>query len=251
MVGDVTGFVAATYRRGVLLVHVPTTLLAQVESAIGGKAAVNHPLSKNAIGAFYQPAFVFSDIGLLSTLPAREIICGLGEVLKYAIISKAMFSFLDQHLDDVLRANLDVLQEIVLQCNAVKAKMISEDERETNPTGGRAILNLGHTIGHTLEHLSHYKLHHGEAVLLGLKWELHIARKAELISQDEFKRINSLLHRVNFKPDLKFLDKKTLMKTIFGKNGKAQFVLPKKIGEGIITDDIDVALVQAVLKEMK
>ena len=249
VVGDVAGFVAATYRRGVPLVQIPTTRLAQVESSIGGKVAVNHPLSKNAVGAFLQPKFVFSDVNLLSTLPKREIICGLGEVLKYGIIDVGMFSFLDEHLDEILRYDIDILQETVLRCNALKAPMIAEDEKETNPAGGRAVLNLGHAIGHALENLSSYKLHHGEAVLVGLEWELEIAREAQLIEKEEYQRILALLKRVNFKPDLKFLKRNMLLNTIIGKNGKPKFVLARKIGEVAIGAEIDSSIVGTILKE--
>ena len=249
VVGDVTGFVAATYRRGIRIVHIPTTLLGQVESAIGGKTAVNHPLSKNAVGVFYQPTFVFSDIALLSTLPRREIICGLGEVLKYAMLSETMFSFIDRHLERIFLVDPDIIQELVLNCNRMKAQMVSEDEREINPTGGRAVLNLGHTIGHALEHLSNYKLHHGEAVLIGLKLELRIARATAIIGQDEFERIDSLLQRVEFNPDLSFIKRKLLLEVLFGKNRRPMFVLPKKIGNVLFTGDIGVSTVQAALKE--
>ena len=247
VVGDVTGFVAATYRRGVMLIQVPTTLLAQVESAIGGKTGVNHPRSKNAIGAFYQPKFVFSDVNLLSTLPRREIICGLGEALKYAILSEKIFCLLDENLDEIVAKNLEVLQELILQCNSFKAKLISEDERELNPAGGRLVLNLGHTIGHALENLSNYKLHHGEAVLVGLKWELLLAKEAQIVSKNDFERINALLNRINYCPDLRFLSHGRLVRAVFSRNGKARFVLPNKVGEVFVTEEIEASLVQAVL----
>ncbi len=251
VVGDVTGFTAATYRRGVKLVHVPTTLLAQVESAIGGKTAINHPNGKNAIGAFYQPKFVLSDVALLSTLPKREIFCGLGEVVKYAILDEQFCSLLEQYLENIIRLDLDVLQDIVLHCNILKAAMVSADERETNASRGRAVLNLGHTIGHALEHHSRYKLHHGEAVLIGLRWELHIARDAGIISKDGFERIHSILQRIQFKPNWTFFNKTTFMKQLFGKNKKVKFVLPKKVGEILITNDIDPRLVLAAMKNTK
>src|ERR1051326_4527670 len=152
--GDVAGFVAANYRRGTPFVQIPTTLLGQVESALGGKVGVNHPLGKNAVGTFYQPKFVFSDIDLLLTLPPRELVCGLGEVLKYAILDAGIYALMEAHLDSIVRLDPEILEETVVRCNMLKAAMISEDERETRPEGGRMVLNLGHRIGHVLEELS-------------------------------------------------------------------------------------------------
>ncbi|MBI4549239.1 MAG: 3-dehydroquinate synthase [Ignavibacteriae bacterium] len=250
VVGDLAGFVAATYRRGVDFIQVPTTFLAQVESAIGGKVAINHPMGKNILGAYYQPKFVFSDVYLLSTLPRRETICGLGELLKYAFLSEEMFCFLEENLDEVLNTNLDILQEIIVRCNMFKVKLISEDEREENPTGGRQILNLGHTIGHALETLSSYKLHHGEAVLVGLRWELHIAREARIIDRNSFAKLEELLRQVPYEPPLKFLRISNLLKALYGKKTKAKFVLPKSIGEIVVSDEIDARLVEPILRNL-
>ncbi|MDI6767196.1 MAG: 3-dehydroquinate synthase [Bacteroidota bacterium] len=248
VVGDVTGFVAATYRRGVQLVQLPTTLLAMVESSIGGKTAVNHPLAKNAIGAFYQPKFVFSDVQFLQTLPSREVICGLGEVLKYAILDKNIFNFLYEHLNEILQLDLDVTQELILLCNTYKAKLIETDEFEKDTKGGRTVLNLGHTIGHALENLSKYKLHHGEAVLIGLKWELEIAGKAQIIDQNYFENISSLLERVAYHPKLNFLNYETLIRQIFKNGKKARFILPQTFGKVFITDKLKPSLIKAVIK---
>ncbi len=249
VVGDVTGFVAATYRRGVPYIQIPTTLLAQVESAIGGKTGVNLHENKNAVGAFYQPKFVFSDVSLLSSLPKREIICGLGEMLKYAYLDEEIFCLIDNHLDDVMNLDLDVLEKLIVKCNAVKARLVSEDERELKPTGGRMVLNLGHTIGHALEVLSSYKLHHGEAVLIGLRWELQLAKNAGIVAKSDFEKLNNLLQRIHFQPKMNFLKPKALVEKIFGKEKQVRFILPKQIGE-VVAERIARALVVACLKRV-
>jgi 3-dehydroquinate synthase len=250
VVGDVAGFVAANYRRGTPFVQIPTTLLGQVESALGGKVGVNHPLAKNAVGTFYQPKFVFSDIDLLLTLTPRELICGLGEVLKYAILDAGIYAFIDAHLDSIVRLDPEILEETVVRCNMLKAAMISEDERETRPEGGRMVLNLGHRIGHVLEELSNFRLHHGEAVVVGLRWELAIARAAGVIDKPAWEEINRLLERIAFRPDLGFIRMDSLIGAIFGREGKARFVLPAGLGKVTTTDSLQPRLVRSVLKSL-
>lgn len=250
VVGDLAGFVAATYRRGVPLLQVPTTLLGQIESSIGGKTGINIGETKNAAGVFYQPKFVFSDIHLLSTLPQREIICGIGEILKYGYLTEEMFLFLDAHIDHILNKDLNVIEETVVRCNRMKAGMISEDERETNPTGGRMALNLGHTIGHALEILSNYKLHHGEAVIIGLKWELALAKEAGTVDDHTFEKVNSLLSRIRFIPRMEFLTQPKFVKSIFGKSTTAKFILLKRIGT-IEAVEIESSLFKKIMKNKK
>lgn len=250
VIGDITGFVAATYRRGMRYIQMPTTLLAQVESALGGKTGVNFGEGKNLIGAFHQPTLIFSDVDYLSTLPQREIISGLGEVLKYAYLSKNMFSFLDKHLERLLERDPVLLQETILRCNELKAKMIEEDERETLPSGGRMVLNLGHTIGHALESLSKYTLRHGEAVLLGLRWELEIAKEAKILDPKSGEKLGQLLARVHFQPRLPFLKMTELMRKIFGKNTQAKFILPKSIGV-VAAKHIDASRARNVLHKIQ
>lgn len=156
VIGDLAGFVAATYQRGIKLVQVPTTLLAQVDSSIGGKVGVNHPLGKNMIGAFHQPTFVWMDTDHLKTLPPREFICGLGEVLKYGIIrDPEMFGFLEMNLEKIMQREAEAIAYVQTRCASIKAEIVSQDEKEY---GMRIILNCGHTIGHGLESAGHYKL---------------------------------------------------------------------------------------------
>jgi 3-dehydroquinate synthase len=250
VVGDVAGFVAANYRRGTPFIQIPTTLLGQVESAIGGKVGVNHPLAKNALGTFYQPKFVCSDIDVLSTLPKREVICGMGEMLKYAMLDAGIYLLIDTHLDAILRLDPELLEEVLLRCNRLKAKMISEDEREVSPSAGRMVLNLGHRIGHVLEQMSDFKLHHGEAVVIGLRWELAISREAGLIDRESHESINRLLERIDFRPRLNFVRADSLIRGIFGRSGKARFVLPAGMGKVTVTDSLGAGLVRSALKRM-
>ncbi|MBI3365687.1 MAG: 3-dehydroquinate synthase [Ignavibacteriae bacterium] len=251
VVGDVAGFAAAIYRRGIPIVHVPTTLLAQVESAIGGKVGVNHPESKNAFGVFHQPAFVFSDVELLRTLPDREITCGLGEMLKYALFDEQLFSFFETHLDAVQSRDIDMIEESIYHCNAVKVQLVAEDERELKPDGGRVILNLGHTIGHALETCSHYELHHGEAVLVGLRWELALALKIGLLGREDFQRINELFDRVNYRPSLETITVESIMHAMYHRSTRVRFILPKTIGDIIAVHTILPEEVRAVLGDQK
>lgn len=248
VVGDVTGLVAALYRRGSPLIQIPTTLLAQVESAIGGKVGVNHALAKNAIGTFYQPRVVLSDVVLLETLPRREIICGLGEIAKYAILDAEILGFLEAHLDSIMALDPEVLEETIALCNVIKARLVSNDERETDPAGGRNVLNLGHRIGHALEHLSHFRLHHGEAVVVGLRLELEIAKEAGVVDPAGYENIKRLLDRIDYWPRLGFIRPAQVVSEIFGGKGRAAFVLPVSVGRVTSTGSIEPRLVLSVLK---
>jgi len=251
VIGDLTGFVASIYQRGVRLVQIPTTLLAQIDSAIGGKVGINHPLGKNMIGAFYQPLFVWSDIDYLKTLPVREIICGIGEVVKYGIIRSAeLFEFLESTLDKVMELDKESILFVVEQCSKIKAEVVSQDERES---GLRMILNCGHTIGHGFESAGNYKLlKHGEAILLGLVAESYIASKMGLLDNDAFERILALVNKVPVKVKISSLkinkifsaisrDKKRTLK-------KSRFALPVKIGDVKIVEDVDEKLIQEAIK---
>lgn len=249
VVGDLTGFVAATYRRGINLIHIPTTLLAQIESSIGGKTGVNHPLSKNAIGAFHQPVFVLTDVRLLSTLPKREIISGMGELLKYACLNETMFAFIDEHLERMLALDLEILEETIFRCASMKAEMVAEDEKETKNEGGRMVLNLGHTIGHALESLSNYTLRHGEAVLIGLRYELEIARRSDILAEADYKRLLELQRRIVFQHKSPLPTPKAILKKLFAQAKPPRFVLPQAIGKIISTNEINPDLVKSVLDE--
>lgn len=235
------------------MIQVPTTLLAQVDSSIGGKVGVNHPLGKNMIGAFYQPEFVWIDTDYLKTLPLREVICGFGEVLKYGVIRDAeLFGFLESNLDKILSLDTDAVLYVLGQCAAIKADIVSRDEKES---GIRIILNYGHTIGHGLEFAGHYKLmKHGEAVLLGIIAESFIAKEMKLLDIDSYERIVTLICRVSIKAkiaSLKFVD----IVNAIGRDkkrvgAKLRFVLPVKIGEVKVVDDVKPKLIQKAVKEI-
>ncbi len=241
VVGDVAGFAASTFMRGVPFVQVPTSLLAQVDSSVGGKVGVNHPRGKNMIGSFYQPIAVFIDTVTLSTLPRAELLAGMVEVIKYGVIKDAsLFDYIEKNLPKILELNDNALKTIISMSCSIKAKIVEEDEREA---GLRAILNYGHTIGHALEALTHYKKYrHGEAVAIGMVCASKIAVNMGLADETVSLRQISLLKRLGMptrnyaiKPDdiidTLYLDKKTL-------KGILRFILPTKIGNVIISEKV-------------
>jgi len=194
VVGDLAGFAAATYLRGIPCVQVPTTLLAQVDSAIGGKTGINHVAGKNLIGAFAQPRFVLADVETLRTLPRRELVAGLAEVVKYGIIlDPGLFALIENQLPAVQHLERDLLARIVRMCCTLKALVVGEDETES---GYRAVLNFGHTIAHGLESLTEYKQYlHGEAVAIGMVAAARISRRLGFCSDVDYQRIRRLLER--------------------------------------------------------
>jgi 3-dehydroquinate synthase len=250
VITDLGGFVASTYMRGISLALVPTTLLGQVDAAIGGKTAVNLPHGKNLVGTFHQPCAVFCDPETLRTLPEREYVSGLGEVVKYGMIRDAgLFGFIERSLSGIRERAPEVLEEIVSRCVAIKAEVVSKDEKES---GLRAILNYGHTIGHALEAAGEYKtLHHGEAVSIGmeaeaiLSMELGIAPIEALASQNRILKLLGLptrIRKMNLKKVLAALkmDKK-------GEKGSARFVLPEAVGRVRWGVEVPAALITAAL----
>ena len=185
--GDLAGFVAATWMRGVHFVQVPTTLLAMVDSSVGGKTGVNHPRAKNLIGAFWQPQAVIVDPDCLKTLPPREVRAGLAEVIKYGVIADAeFFEWLETNLDAVLALDAGALTHVIARSCQIKAEIVGQDERESDAVGRRAILNYGHTVGHAVEAVASYgALLHGEAIAVGMNVELLLAVQLGVIGQDE------------------------------------------------------------------
>ncbi len=236
VIGDLAGFVASTYLRGVNLVQIPTTLLAQVDSSIGGKVGINHPLGKNLIGAFYQPKMVIADISFLQTLPEEEFVCGMGEVVKYGILSdEDLFAKLENNLDVIGKKSAPLLlTEIVYACAKIKAEIVEKDEREQ---GIRAYLNLGHTFAHALETFFKYEgLKHGQAVAHGMKSALYISRKQCMIETKIAARIEQLIDRFDVKiPTSKKLDPLELVSIMKRdkkiRQGKINLVLPEDIGK--------------------
>jgi 3-dehydroquinate synthase len=241
-VGDLAGFAAAIYLRGIDLVQVPTTLLAQVDSGIGGKAAVNHPKGKNLIGAFKQPGLVASDPGLLASLPRRELCSGLAEIVKYGVIADSdLFRKVEEMGSALLDADPRALTEVVRSCSAIKAGYVEEDERDLK--GIRAALNYGHTMGHAVETLSKPKLRHGEAVAIGMDFAGRLSVKLGLMRDGELKRQRDLLASLGLEtsmPDLgqeEILDALRRDKKVEG--GSVRFVLSTGIGKTPVIKPID------------
>lgn len=246
VVGDMTGFAAACYQRGVNFIQIPTTLLSMVDSSVGGKTGVNHAMGKNMIGAFYQPQAVIADISLLKTLPAREVSAGLAEVIKYGLISDAeFFIWLENNIELLMQGDEAALTYAVLRSCQNKADVVAQDEHEG---GIRAILNLGHTFGHAIETAQGYgNWLHGEAVAAGMVMAADLSMRRGDISNDDLQRIIALLERANLPtkapadmtPEqfvaLMGVDKKVL-------DGRLRLVLLESLGRAIVTSDIDTKL---------
>ncbi|MBW2983715.1 3-dehydroquinate synthase [Candidatus Woesearchaeota archaeon] len=234
VVGDIAGFVAATFNRGIPYVQVPTTLLAMVDSSIGGKVAIDHPLGKNLVGAFHQPKKVFIDLDILKTLPKREILNGLAEIIKHAVIAdKEFFGFLDKNMEKILSADSKLMEKTIKRACEIKARVVEADEKES---GLRKILNFGHTIGHAVEALTNFQISHGEAVSIGMVKEAQLAKELELISQKDVDKIKAILEKAGASTKLpigirhKDIIKKTLLdKKVRG--GKVEYSLPLRIGK--------------------
>jgi 3-dehydroquinate synthase len=201
VVGDLAGFAAATYLRGIPYLQLPTTLLAQVDSSVGGKTGIDHPRGKNLIGAFYQPRAVLIDLATLRTLPRRQLLAGFAEVVKYgAILDAELFAFLEQELAQVLALDSAVLQHVVRRCCELKAQVVERDERES---GERAVLNFGHTIGHALESVTGYtRFLHGEAVAIGMVAEARVSAALGLCRPEVVERLRALLERAGLPVEL-------------------------------------------------
>ena len=251
VIGDITGFAAATYQRGMPYVQMPTTLLAQVDSSVGGKTAINHPGGKNMIGAFYQPRLVLADTATLATLPAREYAAGLAEVSKYGLIrDAAFFDWLETNLDALLRHDAGALAHAVARSCEHKAEVVAADEREES--GVRALLNLGHTFGHAIEAGMGYGAWlHGEAVAAGTLMAARVSRRMGLLDATAVARIRALLVRAGLPvtaPALgrdRYLELMGLDKKVEG--GRVRFILLKAIGDAFLTAEISPDALAAVL----
>ena len=254
VIGDMTGFAAATWLRGVNFVQVPTSLLAMVDASVGGKTGVNHPQGKNLIGAFYQPKLVLIDPSVLKTLPAREFRAGMAEVIKYGIIwDEDLFTKLEQaeDIDRFEAINQELLQTILVRSTQAKAEVVSQDEKEA---GLRAILNYGHTIGHAVESLTNYQQFvHGEAVAIGMVAAGQIATSMELWTEEEANRQDRLIAKTNLPTKIPTdLDINAIIETLQSdkkvKAGKVRFILPTQIGKVIITDKVTEGIVKNIIE---
>jgi 3-dehydroquinate synthase len=253
VVGDVAGYAAATYRRGVPLIQIPTTLLSQVDSSVGGKTAINHPAGKNMIGAFYQPQAVIVSLEMLESLPDREFHAGLAEVIKYgAIMDEAFFVWLEENVENLLRRDYDALGYAVERCCASKAEVVEGDETEL---GLRALLNFGHTFGHAIEAgLGFGKWLHGEAVAVGMLLAMRMSVLSDFVPQSDCDRLRALLVRVGLPVEapnlgrdnylgLMGFDKKVL-------DGKLRLILLKQLGRAYVSADFSPDILNKVLDEI-
>ena len=243
VIGDMTGFAAASYQRGVEFIQIPTTLLSQVDSSVGGKTGVNHPLGKNMIGAFYQPRAVLADTTVLQSLPPRELAAGLAEVIKYGLIYDLGFlGWIESNIDKLNSCDPDALTEAIFRSCEIKAKVVAQDEREG---GLRAILNFGHTFGHAIETDQGYgNWLHGEAVSAGMWMAADLSHRLGWINAEDLNRVERILNlaKLPVRPpqsisperfvELMSVDKKVL-------DGRLRLVLLKALGEAVITDDVD------------
>ncbi len=251
VIGDMTGFAAACYQRGAPFIQIPTTLLAQVDSSVGGKTAINHPRGKNMIGAFYQPRAVLADMAVLDTLPERELSAGLAEVIKYALLGDVQFlAWLEQHIEALRARDRATLAEAVRHCCQMKADIVGEDEKET---GVRALLNLGHTFGHAIEAGMGYGAWlHGEAVAAGMVLAAETSRLLGWISEADVARVTALIERAGLpilSPDLGVdawishmgHDKKV-------EEGQLRFVLLRQLGQAVIEKGVPLTVLREVLQ---
>lgn len=254
VIGDLAGFVASIYKRGIPYIQVPTTLLAQVDSAIGGKTAVDLVEAKNLVGAFYQPRLVFSDTAVLGSLDLRQVRSGLAEVIKYAIIKdKQLFVYLERNYKNILALEQPALEFIVGRCSKIKAKIVEQDEKEEK--GIRTILNFGHTIGHALEAATNFKgYNHGEAIALGMLIASQISKSLKLINDSGLKRIERLLEAVGLPTRIKRVTLQAIIEAHYYDKkfigGKNRLVLIKDIGKTQVLENVPLEIIRGGIKKV-
>ncbi len=252
VVGDLAGYVAAAYKRGIPYFQLPTTFLAQIDSAIGGKVGIDLPMGKNLVGAFYQPKVVFSDVASLATLSKRQIRNGLAEAIKYGIIyDKKLFDFIARHYESLLNHDLKALEKVVLSCSKIKAEVVVADEKETK--GIRTILNFGHTVGHAIEAAGTYNdYQHGEAIALGMRVAADISYQLKLLSSENVLKINQLLSAVGLPEKIQKIRLADIMHKMQHdkkfQSGKNRFVLAEAIGKVSVVEGIDLKIIKQAIK---
>ncbi|MBN1911877.1 MAG: 3-dehydroquinate synthase [Pirellulales bacterium] len=252
VVGDLAGFIAATYARGVRFFQVPTSLLAQVDSSVGGKVGINLPEAKNLVGAFLQPIGVLIDTTVLDTLPEREYLAGLGEVVKYGVILDAdLFDRLEANVAKLLERDHELLTDVIAQCCRLKADVVRQDEREE--TGLRAVLNYGHTFGHAVETLSGYgEVLHGEAVSIGMDCAARLAQRLGRFDAESTRRQHALLTALGLPTALPKLDADRMLEAMMHdkkvQHGRLRLVLPDRLGHVELVDDVAPGEVRAILE---
>lgn len=254
VIGDLAGFVASIYKRGIPYIQIPTTLLAQVDSAIGGKTAVDLVEAKNLVGAFYQPRLVFSDTAILGSLDLRQVRSGLAEVIKYAIIKdEQLFVYLERNYKNILALKQPDLELIVWRCSKIKAKIVEQDEKEEK--GIRTILNFGHTIGHALEAATNFKgYNHGEAIALGMLVACQISQGLRLINDKILKRIEKLLEVVGLPTKIEKVTLQDIIKAHYYDKkfigSKNRFVLIKDIGKTKVVENVPLEIIRKAIKKL-
>jgi 3-dehydroquinate synthase len=248
--GDLAGFIASSYMRGIPFIQIPTSLLAQVDSSVGGKTGVDIPEGKNLVGAFYQPKAVYIDTDVLTTLPRLELLAGMAEVIKYAVIRDAnFFKYLKEVREDVLALRPEAIETIISRCCTIKAEIVAEDEQESNI---RRILNFGHTIGHAVESVSEFSIIHGNGVAIGMVAATRLAVAKGILKQTDAENIVALLQAYGLPTAIPEHFDRQRIKMFLNtdkKNvsGKLAFILPERIGNVIITDEISEHLLDEVL----
>ena len=250
VIGDMAGFCASSILRGVDFIQIPTTLLSQVDSSVGGKTGFNNKHGKNLVGAFYQPKKVLIDPNVLNTLPEKEFQCGMGEVIKYAFIerscgAKEYFNLFELFEKNNVNELINIIEDIIYACVSLKAAVVEQDEKEK---GLRALLNLGHTYAHAIEKISNYKISHGQAVLAGIKMALKASLIKGVINENYYNFGTNLIDKYNFAPKLKKLNPDKIIDIMKSdkkvKNSKINLILPRTAAQAALFDDIDELLIK-------
>lgn len=257
VVGDLTGFVASIYKRGIPYIQIPTTLLAQVDSSIGGKTAIDLPAAKNLVGAFYQPKIVISDVSVLTSLPKRRMISAMAEIIKYGVIKDSkLFGYLEKNYSNILNGNVKALESVIARSSAIKAGVVEKDEFDNK--GVRATLNYGHTIGHAVEAASAYSglYDHGESVAIGMAAAVVVSLNLKLIKPSDARRILSLIAKCGLPLDVKSIKLTKIREALSHDkkfiHGINRFILPAAIGKVRIVEDVPERIVKdAILAHLK
>ncbi len=253
VIGDLAGFTAATYQRGVPLIQLPTTLLAQADSSIGGKTAVNHGRLKNMVGTYYQPRLTVSDTSVLASLTPSQIGDGLAEIIKHgAILDAELFGYLEKNLDDVLALEAETMERVVARSAAIKAGVVEEDELDL---GRRNILNYGHTTGHAVETVSDFGVSHGQAVAFGMLVAGRVSRAMGLLGDDDAGRIERLIERAGLVGEMPALDTEQLLEAMQHDkkivDGRGRFVLLRAIGDVFVSDQVGAEQIRTALESLE
>ncbi len=253
VIGDLAGFVASIYKRGIPYIQVPTTFLAQIDSAIGGKVGIDLAIGKNLVGSFYQPRLVWCDLSVLSTLSQRQMCNGLAECIKYGTIrDKYLFQYIERHLKKILELDLRCLEYVVHRCTEIKVRVVEEDEKEKK--GLRSILNYGHTIGHAIETATHYRFYyHGEAITLGMRVAGNLAQRLNLLKRSDRLRIERLLTSAGLPQKIKQMNPSGILRAMASdkkfKSGKNRFVLATQIGKVKVVEQVPRKFIHEAIKE--